>query len=71
MYTFRSASVLEVSSAHDNVSVPCHSGSRSICVFSPEKYGGKDKMDPMEKSICLDREGFYGWFGLGGSVLHV
>ena len=35
VHYFRSASVLEVSSANDNVSIPCHSGSRSICVFSP------------------------------------
>ena len=25
----------------------------------------------MEKMIVNDREGFYGWFGLGGSILQV
>ena len=28
-------------------------------------------MEPMEKMIVNDREGFYGWFGLGGSILQV
>ena len=28
-------------------------------------------MEPMEQMIVNDREGFYGWFGLGGSILQV
>ena len=42
-----------------------------VCVFSLDKYGDKEKITPLEKSICIDRQGFYGWFGLGGSVLQV
>ena len=40
-------------------------------MFSLDKYGDKEKITPLEKSICTDRQGFYGWFGLGGSVLQV
>ena len=42
-----------------------------LCVFSLDKYGDKEKISPLEKSICSGRQGFCGWFGLGGSVLQV
>ena len=41
-----------------------------VCVFSLDKYD-KEKMSPLEKSVIMDRQGFCGWFGLGGSVLQV
>ena len=42
-----------------------------VCAFKSDKYGDKDKMAMMERCIINDREGFYGWFGLGGSILQV
>ena len=42
-----------------------------VCAFKTKSYGEKEKMEPMEKMIVNDREGFYGWFGLGGSILQV
>ena len=42
-----------------------------VCAFKAKSYGEKEKMEPMEKMIVNDREGFYGWFGLGGSILQV
>ena len=52
-----------------------HSGLRTnftqggICHFNLDKAEGK--LTPIEKSIVDDRKGFFGWLGLGGSVLEV
>ena len=42
-----------------------------VCHFALDRYGDKDEINAMEKIICADRQGFYGWFGFGGSILQV
>ena len=54
-----------------NVGLRTNFTTGGVCAFKAKSYGDKEKMEPMEQMIVNDREGFYGWFGLGGSILQV